>query len=324
MSSMFNMPIICGVILFGLFGCGGSSNNVDSTQQPDSGNSVKGEVERPNSISDNDERLLFAIDWRNQDIGLYTTERLNKDFNIKDGWSEGIEEGRAEIMEESEKQTSSERFLRIHYPINKFSPQRSGISFRAWLPVQTTTQETCVSFLSRFKQGFEFSSMGKLGAGLAAGVEATGGKAANGNNGFSGRLEWQTSTNSGTGAGRLAALVYSYGTESPSAKYYSQKSNDSLFIFKSNRWYNLEMCLKENSFSESGEAMPNGQVKTYIDGELKQIKDGLIFKLEPELMVDQLLFTTFFGGNSEKYKADRNEHIDYADLKVTSASITAR
>ncbi len=324
MSPKFNVPTIVSVISMALTGCGGSSNNNENSNQQNLGNNTENVTERPNSISENDERLLFAIDWVDQNIGLYTLARLNQDFNIKDGWTEGIEEGRAELMAESEKQISSNRFLRVHYPINQFSPQKSGMSFRAWLPVQTTTQETCVSFRSRFKQGFEFSGMGKLGAGLAAGIEATGGKAANGNNGFSSRLEFQTATNSGTGAGRLAALVYSYGTELPSVKYYSEHADDSLFIFNSNRWYNLEMCLKENGFSESGEALPNGEVKTYIDGELKQMKDGLIFRLEPELIVDQLLFTTFFGGNSAKYQADRNEYIDYADIKVTNSAITVR
>ncbi len=280
--------------------------------------------QRPVGISIESEHLLFHINWNDRQEGSYTYNDLYSDYSIKNNWFEGIDEERAEILKENELKTVSNRFIRVHYPENKFGPVNSGISFRAWLPKLSTTNTTCVSFRARFKRDFIFSGMGKFGPGLAAGDDATGGERANGYNGYTSRLEWQTHNNSGIGAGRLAALVYSYNPDiesPPSLKNYSKLADGSDFILDSNRWYSLEHCIKQNTFDEQGNAHPDGEVDLYIDGEHLVHTDQLTFRLTPQLVIDQLLFTTFFGGASSKYAADRDEYIDFTDIYVTSQSI---
>ncbi|PCH96890.1 MAG: hypothetical protein COB83_04020 [Gammaproteobacteria bacterium] len=281
--------------------------------------------QRPVGVSLESEYLLLHINWNDRQERSYTYDDLYSDFNIKDNWFEGIDQERAEIMEEDELKTVSNRFLRVHYPENEFGPENSGISFRAWLPKLSTTNTTCVSFRARFKNDFVFSGMGKLGPGLAAGYDATGGNRSDGYSGFTSRLEWQTHNNSGIGAGRLAALVYNYNPDiesPPSLKYYSKMADGSDYIMDNNRWYLLEQCIKQNTFDEQGNAQPDGEIDVYVDGKHLVHKDQLVFRLTPQLVVDQLLFTTFFGGASLEYAADRDEYIDYADIYVTSQSIS--
>ncbi|NQY87938.1 MAG: hypothetical protein HRT51_09350 [Colwellia sp.] len=281
--------------------------------------------QRPVGISIKSEHLLFHINWNDRQEGSYTYIDLYADFNIKNNWFEGIDQERAEILKENDLKTVSNRFLRIHYPENKFGPVNSGISFRTWLPKLSTTNTTCVSFKARFKSDFIFSGMGKLGPGLAAGYDATGGNRADGYSGFTSRLEWQTHNNSGIGAGRLAALVYSYNPDiesPPSLKYYSKMADGFDYIMDNNRWYLLEQCIKQNTFDEQGNAQPDGEVDVYIDGEHLVHTNQLTFRLTPQLIIDQLLFTTFFGGASSEYAADRDEYIDYADIYVTSQAVT--
>jgi hypothetical protein len=310
-----NNNLLLGAMLSCLFGCSGS----DKAE-----NSLPTQQTRPQNISAGAEYLLMQVDWNDRATEIYTSADLFTDFNINDNWYFGIDEGRAAIIEETELQTASNRFLRIHYPQGQYGAYNSGISFRAWLPQLSDTGTTCVSFRVRFKGDFVFSGMGKLGAGLAAGEGVTGGEVADGYNGFTSRPEWQTENNSGDGAGRLAALVYRYNpdSEKPSIKYYAKYTDGSDFIFASNRWYLIEHCITENSIDYQGNVAADGAITINIDGIQVVKSDEFIFRLTPQLTADQLLFTTFFGGASAQYAADRDEHIDYADLNVTAIQIT--
>ncbi len=114
--------------------------------------------------------------------GSYDVKRWKQDWaGCK--FEDGIAEGHASLI-----QDMGRNWLRITCAPNQIGPEKGGIGWR-W-PFEGNKQIE-LSYIVRFDKEFEFVKGGKL-PGLCGGPESvTGGRPANGKNGFSARIMWR-------------------------------------------------------------------------------------------------------------------------------------
>jgi len=123
------------------------------------------------------------------ELGLYTKERWKADWPGCE-FEGGIKEGRVMV-------TEGQR-LRVNFALGKIGPEAGGAGWRMPFGKHETAE---MSYTLRFSKDFDFVKGGKL-PGLCGGPEnVSGGRPANGQNGFSARLMWRRD-------GRGEAYVY--------------------------------------------------------------------------------------------------------------------
>lgn len=126
---------------------------------------------------------IFSTDFEHTELGLYTKEQLNKDWN-NPSWSDGIEEHRVWIVEPK----PATRALTVKFPTHTYGSEKNGAVWR--LEFDSSYSAVEVRFDVMFKKGFDFVRGGKL-PGLFGGEGNTGGNKPNGKDGFSARMMWR-------------------------------------------------------------------------------------------------------------------------------------
>ena len=237
--------------------------------------------------------------------------------------------------------------LRVSYGKNRVGPS-GGTQFKSTFePMESATLEYHV----RFKEGFDPVLGGKL-PGFTGGLpgrrrENTGGSTPDGTDGWSVRLGFRPARSN---PDALAIRAYSYlppGQQNPAQKneyvfdewgnktFWSGKgkwgvsthflnpdnpeSGKDLEI-KTGEWYKVSLQVTLNTPGET-----DGFIKGFIEqpGESKSrlamhIPDLTFRNKGSDLPIDRVFFSTFFGGASDRHKAKRDEHIDFANFKVYS------
>jgi hypothetical protein len=210
----------------------------------------------------------------------------------------GVREGRVACVEVP----PGTRAIRVRYPVGAVGPAAGGAQwscqFGACYDALTLSYELC------FAPDFDFVLGGKL-PGLAGGKANTGGDKPNGYDGFSARMMWRA-------GGEVVQYLYHpdqpgvWGEDLPwnlgAARY-----------FHPGRWHSLKHEIRLNRAGER-----NGSIRGFFDGELALARDGVRFRDTPELGLDQLYFSTFFGGNTPEWAPTRDEHVDFGGFCVTS------
>ncbi|WP_374475081.1 polysaccharide lyase [Zoogloea sp.] len=137
----------------------------------------------------------------------------------------------------------------------------------------------------KFCHDFDFARGGKL-HGLAPNSLVSGGRSSF-SDGWSARLVF-------TPGGGLASYVYHYGQNGRFGDHRQAKD----FRFELDRWYQLELDLKLNDLGAS-----NGRAVIRVNGNDVVDHKGLTFRrdLRGDLLISQLLFSTFFGGNDSSF-----------------------
>ena len=101
------------------------------------------------------------------------------------------------------------------------------------------------------------------------------------------------------------------------------------FRFKTERFYKIKQLIKMNTLSNdtaegsdnsadevaqgSLQGMRDGQLKIWLDDKLVVDCTNIRFRDEPELAIDSLLFSTFFGGNTAESSAHPHDETIYFD-----------
>ena len=138
---------------------------------------------------------LAHADFESHSPGPYTADMVYDDFGDYPGWNNGLDEGRATIVEED-----GSHFLRVTYPAHKYGPKDAGVQFTVFF--LGDRDELYLSYRLRFAAGFQFVQGGKL-PGLVGGTAPTSCEldAVTISGGFSARMMWRT-------GGRAVQLVY--------------------------------------------------------------------------------------------------------------------
>jgi len=221
--------------------------------------------------------------------------------------------------------TKNERgkVIRVKYPKGNLRSMASGASWK-WKNFGKH-EDLYLSFWVKFAPDLEFRAGGKL-HGLCGGKCNTCGNKPNGHDGWSSRIHW--------GPGNLLKQ-YIYHKDQP-GKYGQmffwthQPKTIVIKVGKMNKkinpknrvkikpgvWYHVATRVKINHIGKS-----DGVVQSWLNEELVLDITGFEFRdktcKKNDLLIDTMYFSTFFGGNSEKYKPVKDEYIFFDDFVLS-------
>lgn len=208
----------------------------------------------------------------------------------------------------SERNGTHPLFLRVRYPqgsispgaVNRYNAPLGGSQFFARLPIGPQ-EAVRLSYAVRFSSNFNFVRGGKL-PGLYGGAGNTGGNIPDGTDGFSTRFMWRQD---GTGE------VYAY---LPNSDRYGTSIGRGNWRFRTGVWHRIE---QEVTLNTPGRA--NGRIRVWFNSRQVLDQGGLTFRTVPDLQIDGILFSTFFGGDDPSWATPRSVHADFADFVVYAA-----
>jgi hypothetical protein len=200
---------------------------------------------------------------------------------------------------------SVSNFLRVVYPRGSASPTVTratgapvgGVQFYADLGL-APRDSLHLGYYVRFAPGFDFVRGGKL-PGLFGGTVGSGGHIPDGTDGFSTRLMWRKG-----GDGEVYAYL-------PSSVQHGTSLGRGRWRFIPGRWYLVEQAVRLNT---PGQA--NGRIELWIDERPVLSRTDLVFRTTPDLKIEGILFSTFFGGGDTSWATPRTTHADFGAFAV--------
>lgn len=229
--------------------------------------------------------------------GEYTKERWKADWPGCE-FEGGVKDGRVFVTEES-----GTNWLRVNFALGQIGPEQGGAGWR-W-PLGRH-EEAELRYTLRFSKDFDFVKGGKL-PGLCGGPDnVSGGRPADGKNGFSARLMWRRD-------GRGEAYVY----------HKNQKGNygDSFafpedFRFPMNEPVTLRLAVGMNT-----PGMKDGTLRVWTtiaghDEKLMVEKKDMEWRTADSFGVDGLYFETFHGGGDKSWAPTRPCFVEFKEMSV--------
>lgn len=268
-------------------------------------------------------QVFYTNDFEDDPLGQYSRSNLNADWNTP-SFSNGVDEGRVSIVVDG-----GSKVLQVEYPEGLFGSgdDRTGAQWHFRFDQGFEAVE--LEYRLKFEAGFDFVRGGKL-PGLAGGAANSGGRRPNGTDGFSARMHWRTNRSSGsplssneTDRANIAQYVY----------HPDQTTNDGVNgddldwddgpsgewkVFESGRWYHVRHRIIMNTpGSNGGQGLRDGVVQAWLDGVQVLDVDNLRFRDVASLQIDELFFSTFFGGGSNSWATSKDEVAFFDDFKIT-------
>ncbi len=229
--------------------------------------------------------------------GPYTQERWKIDWPGCE-FEGGIKERRVVVTE-----SSGLKWLRVNFTIGKIGPEEGGAGWR-WPFGKNETAE--LSYTMRFSKDFDFVKGGKL-PGLCGGPEnVSGGRPADGKNGFSARLMWRKD-------GRGEAYVYHKNQKSDYGDSYAFPSD---FRFPMNESFKVRMAVTMNALGGR-----TGSLRVWItlQGQLERLmveRPNMEWRTVDTFGVDGIYFETFHGGGDATWAPTRACWVEFAEMKI--------
>lgn len=229
--------------------------------------------------------------------GEFTKERWKADWPGCE-FEGGVRDGRVHVIEQSEV-----KWLRVNFAVGKIGPEEGGAGWRWPIGRHEAAQ---LRYTLRFSEQFDFVKGGKL-PGLCGGPDnVSGGRPADGKNGFSARLMWRKD-------GRGEAYVY----------HKNQKSNygDSFafpedFRFPMNQPVTVRLAVGMNTPGQKDGTL---RVWTKVEGNEERLmveKKDLEWRTVDSFGVDGLYFETFHGGGDKSWAPTRSCSVEFKDMSV--------
>jgi hypothetical protein len=232
--------------------------------------------------------------------GPYAEEAVEADFNGEPTWNDGLDEGRASIVEEDD-----QRFLRVTYPANQFGPGNGGVQFK--VPLGGSHEELFFAYRVRFAAGFSFVKGGKL-PGLVGGSSPTGCNPDP--DGFSARNMWR-------GGGSIVQYVYWPEQPSTCGDDLDYEAGGDALSFTPGQWHTVEHRVRMNAVGSR-----DGVLEGWVDGELCLSDDARLWRNDGSFAIDTLYFSTFFGGGDSSWAPASAQTVDFDDLVVSTEPIS--
>ena len=259
--------------------------------------------------------VVFQNDFEDDPVGTYTTANLAADWNSPN-WNDGVDEGRVSITADPD--AFGNKSLVVMYEEGETTGSKSQ-----WkLDLDAGYEELFLTYRMRFDEGFDFVRGGKL-PGLIGGAGNTGGDRPNGTDGWSARMMWRTDGSSGSQlpTDRANIVQYVYHPDQPSTfgqdYRWDDNSTGDWKAFDSDVWYHFQHRVVMNTPGEN-----DGVIQAWLDGELVMDVQDIRFRDVASLQIDQMYFSTFFGGSSEIWEASRDEFAYYDDFVIAEDFIT--
>ena len=261
--------------------------------------------------------VIFQQNFDARQAGPYTDDDLDADFD-EPRFNNGVTEGRVRVVSGSQAFGGSGSALATSYPAGLHGTRETGAQWP--YDFDQSYEEATLSYRVRFAPGFDFVRGGKL-PGLAGGTAPTGSTQATGFNGWAGRLMWRT--NFGGVAGQPQQLTsggITYAKHTDSGFSGDGRQEDRNFFFNpdgtqtefvSDQWYQITQRIVMNTPGEF-----NGIQQIWIDGVLVINEQNIRYRLDDSFAIDQLYFSTFYGGN-EDWRTSKDEEAFFDDFVVT-------
>ena len=248
---------------------------------------------------------------------VYNDDVLDVDWN-EPVWENGVDEGRVKIVTGAEAFGGSGASMSVFYPAGEHGTSGTGAQWR--LELNGEYEEAYLSYRVKFKSGFDFVRGGKL-PGLGGGDTPTGSDSANGVDGWTGRLMWRTEFQGTSGVPQqLTSNAISYAQYLTSGSNNDGAQEDRTFWVGANQsrstllsgvWYHLTQRVKMNDPGQ-----PNGILQIWLDGELVHDQHDVLYRTVPDLKIDIMYFSTFFGGGSS-WTTSKDETVYFDDFVVS-------
>ncbi len=156
-----------------------------------------------------------------------------------------------------------------------------------------------------FEPGFDWGGKnegGKLGFGLGGGSAPTGGLVRT--DGFTLRFMWR-----GNKDGTAHIALYSYAADR-GQKYGADYPLEG-FDAPIGKWFELSMELTVNSAT----GVADGSVRAWADGVLRVERNNIAWQTSGgQPSVQDLFYTTFYGGNDTSWSPDHTTHVRFSDV----------
>lgn len=246
---------------------------------------------------------------------LSTLEISNNIWNIvKVGW------GKSNLNHE----VIPSGTLKVYYPKGSYSPSKNpqgGIGFYASPKKVFPSNEIELSYQIKFDETFQPNLGGKLpGLFLSNSINkediqgGSGGEKTN--NTGSIRIAWRHN---------FTAEAYLYIPENQTPEYKKNnnvisngKYGDSIwrdiFQFDKDIWNTIKIYVKLNTF-KNGIPNTDGILKLSINNDTKRF-DKLIWRTDINTSVTAIMFSTFFGGSTEKYATPNDTWIYFRNMNI--------
>jgi len=224
------------------------------------------------------------------ELGPYTKERWKADWPGCE-FEGGIKEGRVMV-------TEGQR-LRVNFAIGKIGPEEGGAGWRMPFGKHETAE---MSYTLRFSKDFDFVKGGKL-PGLCGGPEnVSGGRPANGTNGFSARLMWRKD-------GRGEAYVYHKNQKGDYGDSFAFPAD---FRFPTDTPVKVRLAVSMNTPGKR-----DGALRVWIDEKVLVERSDMEWRTVDTFGVDGLYFETFHGGGDKSWAPTKPCWVEFGELRVS-------
>lgn len=194
--------------------------------------------------------------------------------------------------------------LRVIYPKGSIDPaaaKRRGAPLGgAGFKLRSASGTNCavLSYKIRFDKNFNWVIGGKL-PGLFGGKGNSGGNIPNGFDGFSTRYMWNRK-------GMVAVYAYLPTSKRWGTPIHSDKSK----LYRG-VWHTIKQQVILNTPNRN-----NGRIRVWLDSKLIIDKTNIFFRKTDVLKINGMMFSTFFGGNSQEWASKLDTYIDFSDFKI--------
>lgn len=224
------------------------------------------------------------------ELGPYTKERWKADWPGCE-FEGGIKEGRVMV-------TEGQR-LRVNFALGKIGPEEGGAGWRMPFGKHEAAE---MSYTLRFSKDFDFVKGGKL-PGLCGGPEnVSGGRPANGQNGFSARLMWRRD-------GRGEAYVYHKNQKGDYGDSFAFPTD---FRFPTDTPVKVRLAVRMNVPGKR-----DGALRVWIDEKLLVVRSDMEWRSVDSFGVDGLYFETFHGGGDKSWAPTKPCWAEFGELRVS-------
>jgi hypothetical protein len=245
-------------------------------------------------------RTVLQVSFDDTPLGPYRRDELEADWPGVEGWDQGLEAGRVEIVEGDVAWRG--RSLRVLYPEGTYGPSDGGAQWR--VRFSESFEELHCSYRLRFGAEFDPVKGGKL-PGMFGGEANTGGDVPDGTDGWTARMMWRR---------ELRAVQYVYHPDQPGT--YGEDfawDVERERRFTPGTWHLVEHRIVMNTTGEH-----DGRIQGWFDGELALDQGGMRFRDVDTFAIDGLYFSTFFGGGDDSWAATQDEYVYFDDFVCTA------
>lgn len=230
--------------------------------------------------------------------GIYTTEQWRRDWPGCE-FEAGVAEKRVALVERE-----GLRWLRVSFEPGAIGPEDGGAGWRAPFKARDVVELT---YRMRFASDFEWVKGGKL-PGLAGGPKnVSGGRPADGTNGWSARLMWRED-------GRGEAYVY----------HRNQRSNyGESFPFPADCRFATDapiLVRMRVTMNQPGKRDGTLRVCVAIGSAPERAvveRTDLEWRTVPSIGIDSIYFETFYGGSGLDWAPKGSGWAEFADFRTT-------